>query len=336
MWLTSLGDMTRHVQLNRQTTDLKAQLGRLTEELSTGQAADLTRHLGAGANRLAETDRRLALNEAFERATRETDAMLRVTQEAMSRIDNARNRLANAAMTLTPTTAPGQLRNLSADAERAFASTVGALNTRFGAASAFAGEAPDGPALADPAAMLADLRAGLAGALTNQDVIQAVDRWFDDPTGGFATMGYLGDTGALPTRRIDEDLTVTLPARADDPALRAVLKAQALAAVATDPALGFTTQAQSALLIGAGTRALTAAQGLADLAAAVGQIEERAVEATATQAARKSALTIIRNDITTVDPYQTAARLTQVQTQLETQYALTARMQRLSLVEYLR
>ncbi len=261
--------------------------------------------------------------------------MLRVTQEAIARIDTARNRLGNAAITLTPTTAPGQLRNLSADAERAFASTVGALNVRFGATSAFGGADPDGPALADPAAMLADLRASLAGALTNADVIQAVETWFDDPAGGFATMGYLGDTGPLPTRRIDEDLTVTLPARADD---RRCGRPEG-------PGAGRRRNRQQPWVHdrGAkraadrgGTRALTGAQALGDLAAAVGQVEERTVEAAATQAARKSALTIIRNDITAADPYQTAARLTQVQTQLETQYALTAGCSGLSLAEYLR
>ena len=49
----------------------------------------------------------------------------------------------------------------------------------------------------------------------------------------------------------------------------------------------------------------------------------------------ESALQIARNDLTSVDPYSTATKLQETQTQLETIYALTARMSHLSLLDYL-
>ena len=48
-----------------------------------------------------------------------------------------------------------------------------------------------------------------------------------------------------------------------------------------------------------------------------------------------STLQVSRNDIRSADPYQTATALTEVQTQIETLFAVTARLSRLNLVDYL-
>ena len=52
--------------------------------------------------------------------------------------------------------------------------------------------------------------------------------------------------------------------------------------------------------------------------------------------AETTSLQIARNGITAVDPYETASRLEATRQQLETLYTLTARISRLSLVDFLR
>ena len=56
------------------------------------------------------------------------------------------------------------------------------------------------------------------------------------------------------------------------------------------------------------------------------QSETSAVEATLTSA---------RNQIRQADPYQTAAAITEAQSQLQTLYAVTARLSKLRLVDFL-
>ncbi len=85
--------------------------------------------------------------------------------------------------------------------------------------------------------MLASLSTAATGAVTATDVISAVNDWFDNPTGGFATMGYLGDTGAPMERSIDAGVNATIMARADHPALKDLLRSSAILALATDPHL---------------------------------------------------------------------------------------------------
>jgi len=65
-------------------------------------------------------------------------------------------------------------------------------------------------------------------------------------------------------------------------------------------------------------------------------IEAQIDGATARNTAESSALELARAELIAIDPYKAATDLTSVQTQLETLYALTARLSRLSLVEYLR
>ena len=48
------------------------------------------------------------------------------------------------------------------------------------------------------------------------------------------------------------------------------------------------------------------------------------------------ALQIARNDLVSADPYETASKLQETEAQLEMIYTITARMTRLSLLDYMR
>ena len=123
--------------------------------------------------------------------------------------------------------------------------------------------------------------------------------------------------------------------RADDPALRSLLKAAATAALAGDPGLGLSDDIKSNLLRSAGLQMLTAAQPLVNMQARLGLSEATIEETTVRHTAQKTAYGLMRNDLVSADPYDTAAELEQVQRQLETHYTLTARLSKLSFVEYI-
>jgi len=177
--------------------------------------------------------------------------------------------------------------------------------------------------------------AAIAGATTMEDARTAINDWFDVPGGGFETLGYLGDTGDNPTRRIDDETTAEYPARADDQAVRDVLKATALAALATDTGLVMDNDERALMFSAATTDLISAGGPIVNLQAVTGAEEARVDSANARLTAQVSALSLMRNDMVSADPFQTATELEAVQTQLETHYTVTARLSQLSLVRYL-
>lgn len=331
-----IGDMSRAFSSRLQNLDIRDRLFRLSDELATGKPADLGAHLDGDRTRLSDVDRQISLAQGFAGTTRALGQTLSTMQSALGRMDDVRSGLGARLLTTTPASTDAQQTSASDAARGAFADLVSSLNTRFGGAALFAGTTTDGTALADADAMMTSLRASVLGAVTASDVETAVDLWFNDPAGGFATMGYTGDTGADLTRRIDTDTDVTIAPRADHPTVKDLLRATAIAALAADPALGLPRSTTTTLLSHATVDLLSAAEPLTALRADLGAGEERVATALASHVAAESALGIMRNDLALVDPYATATALQQVQTQLETHYTLTARLANLSLVGYLR
>lgn len=331
MSLTSIGDLAQTFVTRRNNTDLKQRLNSLTAEMSSGQVSDLTRHLGGDRSRLTAIERNLGLLDGYAIAATETAQSLSVMQTALSKLDDTRETLANGMATITSSSSESEVAKAVASAKDGFDTMQRLLNTRLADKSLFAGTGSQTPALSDT--MLADLTTALSGLTDVDDITAAVDTWFDDPAGGFATSGYLGETSNM-TRRIDDRTTVTIGIRADDAALREVLKGAALGAIAGD--LGLATEDRAALIRKGAETLLGAGQDLALAQGTLGIAEGRIEDAQAAQSARRTAWNAIRNDMVNADPYETATALQEVTLQLETHYTLTARLASLSLTEYLR
>jgi len=334
MTMTGTSDLARLFLATAHNARLKSDIARFGAELSTGRLADPATRLGAGLSRLAELDRQLARTTGFSQAAGQTAQALGTMQTAMGGIDQARERTQQAALQLAGTDNPLRTTAVATAARGDFAAMLGALNTRSGSMTLFAGRTTDGAAVAGSDMMLAELRATLAGATDVADAEARVDAWFG-PGGGFETLGYLGDSGAPLTRRVDDATVMTMPVRADDPALRAILAATALAAMADDPGMALTDAGRQNLVLRAGERLLQGVEGLVQLRANLGDAEARLDAVRADQSARQTALGLMRQEMVGSDPFEAASRLQAVQGQLETHYALTARLSRLSLADYL-
>ena len=79
----------------------------------------------------------------------------------------------------------------------------------------------------------------------------------------------------------------------------------------------------------------SSATARAELTARLGTAEAGISDAALRNDSERSALEAARLGLLSVDPYETAAKMQQTQSQLQTLYSITARMQRLSLVDYL-
>jgi flagellar hook-associated protein 3 FlgL len=86
----------------------------------------------------------------------------------------------------------------------------------------------------------------------------------------------------------------------------------------------------------AGRELLSSEDARIMLAARIGSVEAQIEAARTRNGAEETALGILRSDIGSVDPYEAATRLEAASSQLESLYLVTARVSRLSLVEFLR
>ena len=86
----------------------------------------------------------------------------------------------------------------------------------------------------------------------------------------------------------------------------------------------------------AGTSLLQAQSDRTVLAGRLGVVQAVIDQAQTRNSAEESALKLARSDLLSVDSYEATTRMEAAQNQLETLYAVTARLSRLSLVDFLR
>ncbi len=302
-------------------------------ELSTGRIADLPRALGA---RIGEAS---SLRAAFDaiavrrQGLAQADLIASVSQRVLTEItEGARSIVAdalaangrgdNAALSTSAREARGRI-------EAAFSS----LNAKIAGQFIFSGDATDRTALGGAEQLLADVEAIFAGAASAADLDAALDFYFDDPAGTFRTGIYRGGPGSAPTIEISGSDRAVFTARADDPAIRNVLRGLAVIAV---PGAAAPSALRDGALASAGDAALAGSEGLIALRVEIGVAERRAAEAAAGLEDEEAALTEAYNAATARDPLDAATRLQALEAQLNASLLATSRLSQLTLANFLR
>lgn len=333
---TSVGDLSRSVLLRQASAQLKSRLVTLTEEAATGLRSDVPAAMKGQMGRLAQVQDRLTLLQAHGHAAAAAQAELEGLQTAMEALQKIGTGIGMSLEAAANAPESAGFGVTSEEARQDFHSAVRLLNVSVAGRYVLSGTAVDTPPLSKPADILADAKARLVGLTTPAQMVSALEAWFAAPagSGGFADAHFHGNTAAREVS-IAPGETIRQERSALDPAFRDLLAGLVLGALATDPALGLTRE-QSALLMGeAGTRVTAATTTLTPWRADVG-LQEAAVERAITRnAAERTALSLARSDMLAADPYETASALTEAETSLQNLYALTARLSRLSLTDYL-
>lgn len=334
MPMISLGDLAQTFMLRRQNTDLKADLQRLTTELSSGNAADTGRHIGGDYSALAGIDASLARLQGYKSTTSEAALLSGAMQSVLGTVEGMASAIGPTLLATSNSVSPTQVNAIGSEARQKLATAVALFNTDISGRTLFAGTATDGKAMMDADALLTTLEGEIAGATSAFDVASRVNAWFQSPT-GFSAVGYLGGPPLSPVA-VAAGETTSLDITAANPGIRDTINGLAMAALLARGALAGDTPARSQLARLAGESLINSQASRTDLAARLGTAEGQ-IEAAATRNnAETTSLQIARNGITAVDPYETASRLEATRQQLETLYALTARVSRLSLVDFLR
>ena len=334
MGLVSLGDMAQSFMLRRQTVALKSDLQRLSTELTTGRVADTAARVSGDLGPVSGIDASLARLKGYGAVTAEAGLFAGSMQTALGVVDDLSSALSRTLLAASSSSSQSLVDATGRDARSRLETALSALNTRVGDRSVFGGVATNGPATAPAETIMLALDTAILGATTVQDIETAVTDWFNAPT-GFAALGYAGGAALAPVN-IAPGEEANLDITATDPAIRATLKGLAMAALLDRGVLAGQPAARQDLAKRAGLSLLESQSERTFLAARLGAAEAQIDAAASRNAAETSSLQIARSDITAADPFETASRLQETQQQLEKIYAITARITRLSLMDYLR
>jgi len=328
-------DLSQHFQTLNNTRTAKSRLNQLTQEMATGRVSDLASHLNGRTGQVLQLDREVALLTSIAEGSAQIAQRFTQQQNVLDGVDRIRSGLATQSLQAAQGGSNLQMDATAVAGRQEFDSLIARLNTQIGGRSMFGGAAVSQPPLASADDIMAGIVASLGGATDAAAVIAAVDTWFDDPSGGFATLGYTGGTGPARSFQIGRSDMVSDLARADDAGIRDVLRGAAMAAVAAELSGVLPSGDKAALLTTAGERLLAASDTLIDLRGRIGTQQQRLEEANVASNAERTAFQTARNDLVRADPFDTATRLQDAQQQLEIQYATTARLARLSLVNFI-
>lgn len=329
----SYGDLAHSFLLRRQTVSAKTELQLLNTEVVTGQARDITAQVRGDLQPLAAIDSRVSRLEGYATLARETALTAETMQAALNTISTVSSDLSGVLISSNTTTIAPWVTAAGSTARANLNTVVSALNTRIGDQSVFAGKATASPAVTDSETLLTAVQTAVAGVTSAADVQAAVSAWFDDPAGYEATI-YQGGAPREPLNVADGEqaqLTIT----ALDPAIKETLKGLTMAALLDKGILANAPQARLDLAKMAGLHLLQSNTDRAYLTGRLGGVQAQIDSAASRNSAEATSLKIVRNEITTVDPYEAATKLQDMQSQLEKIYTLTARMTRLSLMDYL-
>jgi flagellar hook-associated protein 3 FlgL len=347
----NISTLAVHLQLNSSINRVQRALYDTQKELSSGRKADLMAMVAHGALEPISLRNMLAETEEFQStatlAASRMDTMQRVMASMNSVVSNAR------AQALTGRDAVSR-RYLQDMAAGAIEQLTSLLNTQLGGRSLFAGIELDAKPIQD--AETVNGATGFSPMQAIQQVIAAngpltdaasalnvvtgadgLDAVFGDTHSNanmrFTGTFYNGATSGAVIARLDHGYEVDYGLRADNPAFRQAL--EGLYMLAAVPYGSVPDDAYQAWQNEAVTRINAGFQGIIDAAGELGFKQAMVQEAADRHEAARTFLNNRVADIERADPYETAIRFSELQTQLESSFAITTRLANLTLTNFL-
>ncbi len=335
MTTIGFGDLARTTPLARQGAQARADLARLSQELTTGRQGDVAAAAKGDLRAIAGIERSLALLGRSEAAATAAQGRMDAMQAGLEAVQEAARGAASGLLSVAGPAATAGMGQAGGIARAALGGALSALSARMGDVHLFSGAASDGAPLPGMDEMLGALRAEVGPQSDPAALRAAVQAWFA-PGGGL--------DAAFPRPGADEPAvvplapgeTLSIAATAADPAIRGTLAALATAVLAGENQGGaMDREAQREALAAAGAALVSDAPGLTGLRGRLGTSEGQSERALARIRSESSALELARGEALEVDRYAVATEFQAAQAGVETLYLVTARLSNLSLAKYL-
>lgn len=319
------------------------------KEVVTGRVADVGLHLGSRTSMAINVDSQVARLDQLSATNGLLDNRMSTMQAAMTAIIDAGNDLMGQLSAGLGGTLDPEL--LASVGESLFGTASGSLNFTFGGEYVFSGVNTDMKALVE------------AGTAEGDAALQAVRDAFtahfgfpqDDPAAEAITTAQMdafidgpfmdlfddanwqtlwsGSSDRGMRSRISQREIVENPVTAHAQPFRQMVAASVLISEFAGANLGEQGRDQ---LVSRGLQMVSGSiGGIADEQSKLGIVEQRVTDANTRIDAQKDLLELKREELTGVDTYEAATRLNQLMTGLEASYTVTARLQALSLMNYL-
>ncbi len=347
-------------QFNRQfVARTTTELQRAGQEVATGRKADIFADLGPRAASTLILRAREDETQAYMKSNGILETKLQAMLTSMDAVRSSVDSVFQSAL-INVTRPVNGASALQMQARASLEEVIATLNISFDGDALFSGTASDRPPLTrwsdvnpdtglSPEAVLQSLVAAppttAAEAQTMIDNINAVfdSTYTPDPNANFEATFYNGtpalDGSGQPenrvSARIEPGLALDYGVQANDQSFRDMLKGLAMLAVTdvskiTDEAAYGTWMAEVTDALSAGT------QGALNTSAAIG-FNQQVVE---TAQKRLDALSLVQqtqiSNYESVDPYEAVTRMTNLQTQLQASYEVSARLNQLSFLNFMR
>jgi|GEM_PF-2036087 len=334
-WST-LGTMALPYALQRNGVQARTDLARNSQELTTGQVQSVARHLRGDIAALHAIENRLSRIGTYELSIKQTTTAFDSAQSALDQVAKNGMSLAEKLVLTAQGSAGPSARTVSADAARSvIEETVSALSLSVAGRGVFSGVEVARAPLAPLNELLAALGPVVAGLTTEAELTAALETYFMSPGNGFLDDIYRGGHQAE-GGMIDDGTPASALPTAADPAIRRQLMSAAMVVLIDSGAIEMNATEERKVLGQALTALLENAGGMAAMQARVGIAQEVLDQRMLRLSLERDRLEIMRSDKIGVDPYKAAMAVEQSRVQLESIYAMTARLTRLSLTEYLR
>lgn len=320
------------------------------KEVSTGRYADMGVALGARSTRTVSMRMDISHMTMIIDTNSAASTRLDATQSAITSItENAQAFLSTLLASRTTSVGPGIAEN---EAKAQLASLTDALNSSFGGEFLFAGIKTDTKPIADyfatptsaPKTALDQAFADAFGTTQSDPAIKTsitVDGMNDFLNGAFADLFSDTNWADLWSNASDQNVIsristsekIQTSSNANITAFRKL--AQATTMVADLGVTNLNASTYTAIIDQATQMLSEAVQGLVIEQSRLGSSQERISQANIRLQAQIDVVTSQVNNMEVVDPYDAALRVTSLLTQLEASYSMTARIQNLSILNYI-
>ncbi|MGX9355995.1 flagellin [Roseobacteraceae bacterium S113] len=335
MTLIPISDLARSLVSQSQARLLKADQVQLTQELTTGQVSDPVERTRGDLSTLSFLTREREMQSAYIQNSKEVGQVGDVIQAALTAMSEAAEGMLDT-LVIGPQTNLPEVANLARlEAEATMTAVVSTMNVHVAGRHLFAGTAVQTAPLPSPETIFAALDVEVASATTAQDIILAVDQFFA-PGGTFETTIYQGSTTDIEAMPLDSRETVDLGIRADSTAIRDLIRSAAMSYVADAAPVQLPLESQQLILEEARNSLVESVSGVTTERTRIGFSQERIEDVLVRLQAAEVETERMRSDILSVDAFETATRLEEVNNRLDLLYATTVRASRLSFLEYMR
>jgi flagellar hook-associated protein 3 FlgL len=327
---------------------VQAELADRSKELSSGQHSDLGLTLGSRSNLLVSLHAETSSLQTLTETNNLVSARLDTTQSKLDSIQSSAEDVLNSLLTLSRSNV--STRTIQELGKNELSSLISQMNSSLGGDFLFAGTNTDVRPIVDYTAPSSSAKTAVDAAFfskfgfvqssSNVSGISGTDMQdflddqfaalFQDPNW---SSNWSSAANQELTDRISPTRTVKTSVSANETAFRQLAQAYTMLADLGTRDLG--TSAYDAVTTTAGDLVRQAIDGLTDLRASVGSVQADIEDASDQMSLQTSLLKTHSSDLTDVDPFDVSSHLSELQTQLEASYSLTAQLRELSLAHYL-